>query len=262
MMPVETTALIRCQGLEKVYSGGDTADVQALKRVDLEVDDGEFVILMGASGSGKSTLLYLLSGLERASDGEIQLGAAQIHQMNETELALLRRGSVGFVFQAINLLPHFTILENLLVPAFLLTKDRQSVRTRAQELLDSLGVGALLHRLPAQTSGGEQQRAAIARALINSPKVLFADEPTGALNSASGQTVLEAFQRISAAGQTIVMATHEVRAACQGDRVVYLRDGQICAEMRFSDSPRNSSGSLDIAARESQLSGWLSSHGW
>ena len=205
--------LITTRKLGKTYAGAGSAEVHALHDVDLEIREGEFTVLMGSSGSGKSTLLYLLSGLERSSSGEISFAGERVDLMDETELSLLRRGGIGFVFQAILLVPHLTLLENIVVPGYLLEDDRKAVQDRAAELLGSLGIGDLGHRLPAQVSGGEQQRAAIARALINSPRAVLADEPTGALNSSAGNAVLAAFRELNDAGQTILMATHEVRRA-------------------------------------------------
>lgn len=248
--------LILTRGLGKTYAGAaGSAEVHALRDIDLEVRAGEFVILMGSSGSGKSTLLYLLSGLERASAGEIHFAGDRIDRMDESQLSLLRRSGIGFVFQAIHLVPHLTLSENVVVPGYLPGGDRGEVRRRSAELLESLGIGGLAERLPAQVSGGEQQRAAIARALINRPRAVLADEPTGALNSAAGQAVLEALRGINADGQTIVMATHEVRAACYGDRIVYLRDGQVISELRLAGEPGGDE-------REARVLEWLSGQGW
>lgn len=247
--------LLRTRRLTKRYDSG-TAPVDALRDVDLDVEQGELLILMGSSGSGKSTLLYVISGLEQASDGEIHFGAERIDQMDETQLSLLRREGIGFVFQAINLIPHLTLFENVVLPGYLVNANRDEVDHRATQLLTQLGIGALLHRLPAQVSGGEQQRAAIARAMINRPRALMADEPTGALNSASGIAVLAAFREINATGQTIVMATHEIRSACIGDRILFLRDGQIRGEYHLKDAP------AAAAEREAAVVAWLATQGW
>lgn len=249
------TTLLTTRKLGKTYQV-DAVPVPSLAGVDLAVAAGELVVLMGSSGSGKSTLLYLLSGLERPSEGEIDFDGQRIDRMDETELSLLRRAGIGFVFQAINLIPHLTLFENVVLPGYLLEPDRNRVDARARELLDSMGIGRLADRLPAQVSGGEQQRVAIARALINSPRALFADEPTGALNSAAGSAVLDAFRAINARGQTIVMATHEVKSACIGDRVVFLKDGRIEGEYRIRDS------AAGPAEREAMLLAWLVEQGW
>ncbi|MBM4186321.1 MAG: ABC transporter ATP-binding protein [Gemmatimonadetes bacterium] len=250
-----TGPLLETRRLSKSYQMG-AAPVASLREVDLAVAPGELLVLMGSSGSGKSTLLYLLSGLERASEGEIHFGGRRVDRMDETELSLLRRSDIGFVFQAINLIPHLTLFENVALPGYLVTSDRAAVDRRATELLGTLGIERLAERLPAQVSGGEQQRAAIARALINQPSAVLADEPTGALNSAAGAAVLDSFRAINARGQTIVMATHEVRSACIGDRVLFLKDGQIRAEYR-GNAERSSADD-----REQALLAWLVAHGW
>lgn len=250
-----TATLIRTRRLTKSYHS-DAAPVFGLREVDLDVEPGELLVLMGSSGSGKSTLLYLISGLERSSEGEIHFGDQRVDTMNETELSLLRRTGIGFVFQAINLIPHLSLFENVVLPGYLVETDRAKVDARARELFTTLGIAQLANRLPAQVSGGEQQRAAIARAMINSPRALLADEPTGALNSAAGSAVLESFRAINAEGQTIVMATHEVKSACIGDRVLFLRDGQVRGEYRMKDA------AMPAGEREAAVLAWLVGQGW
>ncbi|HJN53433.1 MAG: ABC transporter ATP-binding protein [Pseudomonadales bacterium] len=247
--------LIQTKHLDKSYSS-DSTQVQVLSKVELDIQEGEFVVLMGSSGSGKSTLLYLLSGLERISSGEIVFADQRIDTMDETALSLLRRTGIGFIFQAINMVPHLTLFENIVTPGYLVERNRRAVDEKANRLLESMGILDLADRLPAEVSGGEQQRSAIARAMINSPRALFADEPTGALNFAAGTTVLESFCKLNAAGQTILMATHEVRAACYGDRIIYMRDGQIQAQYQMSQENK------DPKTREPALLNWLSGQGW
>jgi putative ABC transport system ATP-binding protein len=247
--------LVRTRRLTKTWLS-DAVPVFGLRAVDLDIEPGELLVLMGSSGSGKSTLLYLISGLEQATEGEIHFEDRRIDTMNETELSLLRRTGIGFVFQAINLIPHLTLFENVVLPGYLVEPNRATVDTRGRELLGTLGIAHLADRLPAQVSGGEQQRAAIARAMINRPKALLADEPTGALNSAAGTSVLESFRAINAQGQTIVMATHEVKSACIADRIVFLRDGQIRGEYRMADQ------TLPPAEREAAVLAWLVEQGW
>ena len=181
-------------------------EVDALQGVDLSIADGEFLVLMGSSGSGKSTLLYLLAGLERASAGAIHWGDRNLCGLDETALSLVRRNDLGFVFQAIHLIPHLTLLDNIAVAGYLLDSDRARVKERAQALLERFGIGDLAKRLPAQVSGGQQQRAAIARALINQPRAILADEPTGALNSAASANVLEVLREINRDGVAVVLA--------------------------------------------------------
>ena len=247
--------LLSCNGLNKSFDT-DGQQVPVIRDVSLEVRAGEFTVLMGSSGSGKSTLLYLLSGLESISSGEIHFQGRNISGQGEKELALLRRQAMGFVFQAFNLVPNLTLLENVLAAGYLSPANKSQVEERAQSLLQEMGLGELSDRLPSQVSGGEQQRAATARALINSPDILFADEPTGALNSAAGKSVLDHFSALADRDQTIFMVTHDLKAACRGNRVLYLSDGSLHGEFRF-ESPVQS-----LDQREEELFGWLSARGW
>ncbi|MCP4218461.1 MAG: ATP-binding cassette domain-containing protein [bacterium] len=218
--------LINASGLTKVYSNG-TVDVNAVAGIDLEIEQGEFVVIMGASGSGKSTLLHLLSGLDSTTAGKIIINGNSITTMNEKESALFRRKNIGFIFQAYNLVPNLSILENILVPGFLVTKNRKELMEKAYGILEDVGIRDLASRMPSEVSGGQQQRAAIARALINSPKVIFADEPTGNLNSGSSDLILDTLAKINRNNQTIVMVTHHLKAACRGNKIYYIKDGKI-----------------------------------
>jgi putative ABC transport system ATP-binding protein len=211
---------------------------------------------MGSSGSGKSTLLYLLSGLESITSGEIHFDGREISGLGEKALALLRREGMGFVFQAFNLIPNLTLYENVLAAGYLGSRSKTDIESRATELLEGMGLGELGGRLPAQVSGGEQQRAATARALVNSPSILFADEPTGALNTAAGDMVLDQFTRLAEQGQTIFLVTHDLRAACRGNRIIFLRDGSIHGEFTFDDATQT------LEQREETLFTWLSAQGW
>ena len=251
-----TTPLLEARSLSKNFRMGGAAEVNALRNVDLSIAPGEFTVFMGSSGSGKSTLLYLLSGLERASTGEIHFQDRRVDNLDETALSLLRRSGFGFVFQAIHLIPHLTLFENVAVPGYLVDRDRKRVGERARALLTQFGIGDLEDRLPAQTSGGEQQRAAIARALINEPRALLADEPTGALNSAASRAVLEALARVHEEGKNVLMATHEVRAACYGSRILYMRDGEVHSEYLHPDP------AAPIESREEGILRWLTDQGW
>lgn len=226
----------------------------ALREVDLDVAKGEFLGLMGRSGSGKSTLLHLLAGLDTPTSGEVWFDGARLEDRSETERARVRRRAMGFVFQGIHLVPDLTLLENVLVVGALVAHDRRELRGRAEALLDALGVGALADRLPAQLSGGEQQRGALARAVVNAPAVLFADEPTGALDSTSGAALLALLERLHAQGQTIVLATHDLAAARRADRVVFMRDGALVGELRLAE--------LEPGTRERALREWLAREGW
>lgn len=251
--------LLHTKQLTKTYLSEGTP-VTALQALDIEIYKGEFTIIMGSSGSGKSTLLYVLSGLDKASSGEVYYRNQPLHTQSETALAVLRRKGFGFVFQNINLIPNLTIIENVTVPGYLTEKDRNKVLARARELLRVLAIEPLADRLPAQVSGGEQQRAAIARALINAPDLLLADEPTGALNFATGQTILNYLNQINTTGQTIVMVTHDLKAACRGQRVLFFRDGGIQGEFRFPAHLQDVAAQLE--AREKALFEWLTPRGW
>jgi putative ABC transport system ATP-binding protein len=248
-------SLLSCQNLSKSYESDGRA-VDVIRNVSLEIFPGDFTVLMGSSGSGKSSLLYLLSGLESISSGSISFDGQDITQWSEEKLSLLRRRGMGFVFQAFNLVPNLTVLENILAAGYLTDAGKPDTEQRAMQLLSGMGMAELANRLPAQVSGGEQQRAAIARALVNAPKILFADEPTGALNSASGTRVLDQFSDLAAANQTIFMVTHDLKAACRGKRILFLRDGELKGEFWFE------AGMDGLEHREEALFSWLSAQGW
>ncbi len=229
-LPAPTTDVIaRAAGLTKTYGTGD-AQVHALAGVDLELRRGSFTAIMGPSGSGKSTLMHCLAGLDASTSGQIWLGGIEITGLDDRRLTQLRRDSVGFVFQAFNLLPTLTAKENILLPL-----DLAGRRVEASEfdaIVASLKLTDRLGHLPSQLSGGQQQRVAIARALITKPQVLFADEPTGALDSRTGHELLDHLRSASRElGQTIVMVTHDPNAAAYADRAVILSDGRIVDDL-------------------------------
>ena len=199
--------MIRVSGLTKVYGSGDAA-VHALRGVDLEIPEGDFVAIMGPSGSGKSTFLSILGCLERPSSGEYYLDGRDVNSLEDDELADLRNKKLGFVFQSFNLLPRHNILRNVEMPLIYAGVPRDERRKRAQELLEQVGLGHRLTHKPAELSGGEQQRVAIARALANNPLVIFADEPTGNLDTKASLEIMEIFQQMHRTGRTIVMVTH------------------------------------------------------
>jgi putative ABC transport system ATP-binding protein len=222
--------LISIRDVHKTYVTGDKPFV-ALRGVSLNVAPGEFVAVMGPSGSGKSTLLHLLGGLDRPASGEVMVAGQPLHAMSETQLALFRRGHVGFVFQFFNLIANLTVRDNIELPALLNGHARGfEISRRADVLMETLGIAEQSAKLPAQLSGGQRQRVAIVRALINRPDLLLADEPTGNLDSASGAEVLRLFKELNAQGQTIVLVTHDPAAAAHATRVVFIRDGQIVGE--------------------------------
>ena len=225
--------VLRARGLRKHYGSGQ-ALVRAVDGVDLDVAAGETVAVMGPSGCGKSTLLHLLGGLDRPSEGEVQLDGRRIDRMSERALARLRRTAVGFVFQAFHLMDELTALENVELPALLAGSSPRAARRRATELLDRVGLADRAGFLPAALSGGQRQRVAVARALSNEPRVLLADEPTGNLDSAATLEVLRLFESLHDAGQTLVIVTHDERIAATAGRLISLRDGAFVDETRLT----------------------------
>jgi len=226
------SALITLDHVTKDYRAG-SEHFAALRGVSLEIGQGEFTAIMGPSGSGKSTLLHLLGGLDRATSGSVQVAGQSLERLNETQLALFRRAQVGFVFQFFNLIANLSVQDNIELPGLLEKQLRPAeVRQRARQLMERLGIAAQAGKLPVQLSGGQRQRVAVARALINQPSLLLADEPTGNLDSAAGSEVLALFRDLNAQGQTIVLVTHDPAAAAHASRVIFLRDGLICDDQR------------------------------
>ncbi len=247
--------LIKAKDLCKSYAN-DGLQNHVLNHIDLEIIEEDFTVIMGSSGSGKSTLLYCLSGMDTITSGEIHFKEKLISKMKTNELAKLRRESIGFIFQQMHLVSNLSLFENVAVSGYLLKKPNV-VNKRAMELLESVGLSDAYNRLPSQVSGGQQQRAAIARALINEPSLVFADEPTGALNSKFGQNVLDLLTEVNRKGQSILMVTHDVKAAIRGNRIIYIQDGRIDGELNMDPYKED-----DRKSRETQIISWLSSKGW
>jgi putative ABC transport system ATP-binding protein len=225
--PVEIgTPAVRLRGARRTFTA-ELAPVRALRGVDLDVADGEFLAVMGPSGCGKSTLLNVVAGLDTVDDGTVEVAGQRIDGRDENWLAKFRRHHIGIVFQFFNLLDGVSALDNIVLPAVLGGMRRKAAESRGRELLDLLGLGDRSQQVPAVLSGGQRQRLAIARALVNSPTLLLADEPTGALDSDGGIEVLELFRRLHDGGQTIMMVTHSNDVATGADRQVVLRDGQV-----------------------------------
>lgn len=217
------------EGLRKTFAATDEdqVPVRALRGFDLGVAAGEFVALMGPSGCGKSTVLNLVAGLDTPTDGKIIIDGEPIEGMSEDELAQMRRRHIGIVFQFFNLLEGMSALENVTMPAVIAGRSRSAAETRARDLLDLLGIADKAEKAPGVLSGGQRQRLSIARALANDPTLLLADEPTGSLDSAGGEEVLELFRRLHTGGQTIVLVTHDDQVAAAADRIVRMRDGRV-----------------------------------
>ncbi len=230
------SALVETVDLQKTYQTSEVV-FYALRRVSVQIETGDFVAIMGPSGSGKSTLLHLVGGLDRPSAGTVRVGEHLLHTMNETELARFRRLNIGFIFQFFNLVDNLTVQANVELPALLLEKkNKKAIRQQSMALLERLGIAAQAAKHPWEMSGGQQQRVAIARALINNPALLLADEPTGNLDSASGQDVLAILSEFHELGQTILMVTHDALAASRARRVLFIRDGMLVDELPGGDA--------------------------
>jgi putative ABC transport system ATP-binding protein len=223
-------AIVRASGVRKVYHSG--TEVEALRKVDLDVARGEMVAIVGPSGSGKTTLLNCLSGLERIDEGEILIDGTDLATMKDDPRTEFRARSMGFVFQAFNLLPVLSAVENVEIPMLLIGTGARDARKRALETLEQVGLAPRADHRPDQLSGGEQQRVAVARALVHKPAVVWADEPTGNLDSESSASVMELFRSLNRDGQTIVMVTHDQRIASQASRTIAMRDGMIESDTR------------------------------
>jgi len=221
-------SILEVRDLKKVYTSRfGTQKVEALRRVNFSVEQGEYVAVMGESGSGKTTLLNLLAALDRPTSGTVLLDGVDTASIPEKDVAAFRRDQLGFVFQDFNLLDTFTLEDNIYLPLVLAGKSTGEMEKRLRPLAEKLGIAGLLKKYPYEVSGGQKQRAAVARALITEPKLLLADEPTGALDSRSTDELLELFAQVNREGQTIVMVTHSVKAASRATRVLFIRDGEV-----------------------------------
>lgn len=242
--------ILRGKNLTKNF--GDTLVLQG---IDVEIHAGDFTVIMGSSGAGKSTLLYCLSGMDGLTGGEVLFKGQPVTGMGEKKMAALRAKEFGFVFQQTHLVSNLTLFENVAVAGY--AGKSIDVNARAHALLKQMHVGDAESRLPNQVSGGEAQRAAIARAMINDPSLLFADEPTGALNKANSQDVMNLLTELNAQGQSVLMVTHDLRAALRGNRLLYLEDGKLLDELSLPAYRPE-----DGRERETEINGWLSGLGW
>ncbi|HEY6271306.1 MAG TPA: ABC transporter ATP-binding protein [Terriglobales bacterium] len=234
---VKSAPVIQVEDVHKYYDLGETK-VHALRGVDLKIEPGEFVAVMGSSGSGKSTFMNMLGCLDKPSSGRYLLEGADVSRMEKKDLARLRNGKLGFVFQGFNLLSRTTALENVELPTLYARMEKAARAVRAQEVLTMVGLGERTGHFPSQLSGGQQQRVAIARALVNRPAILLADEPTGNLDSRTSVEIMQIFQELNDGGLTIVLVTHEPDVAQFAKRIVVFRDGKIRRDDPVSERPR------------------------
>ena len=248
--------IIETKKLCKTFSNGGIQQ-HVLKNIDLEIYEGDFTIIMGASGAGKSTLLYALSGMDKPTLGSVSFDGTEITKMNTDELAIFRRSNCGFVFQQVYLVDSMSVLDNIMAAGLLIYKDKKVLAKKAGELLKAVNIDETLWgKFPTQISGGEAQRVGIARSLINDPKLVFADEPTGALNSQTGKAVLDTLTKFNEKGQSIVMVTHDINSARRGNRILYVKDGEIAGECLLG---KYVTGDKE---RHQKLSDFLAKMGW
>lgn len=230
-------SILEVNGLKKVYTtrfGGNK--VEALRNVNFSVEEGEYVAIMGESGSGKTTLLNILAALDRPTGGTVQLDGKNLASIKDSAIASFRREHLGFVFQDFNLLDTFSLEDNIYLPLVLAGKQYQEMHSRLEPLAKKLGITSLLKKYPYEVSGGQKQRAAVARALITDPRLVLADEPTGALDSRATDELLRLFNTINEDGQTILMVTHSVKAASHAGRVLFIKDGEVYHQIYRGDS--------------------------
>lgn len=251
-----SNVIISTNKLCKTFSSGGMQQ-HVLKNLDIEIFDGDFTVIMGSSGAGKSTLLYALSGMDKPTLGLIQFFEKEIAKLSNDKLAVFRRLNCGFVFQQMFLLDNMSTLDNILAGGLLVSNDRKAITARAKELLSQVGLTEIIwSKFPTQLSGGEAQRVAIVRALINQPKVVFADEPTGSLNSAAGTAVLDVLTEVNNKGQSVIMVTHDLKSARRGNRILYMRDGVIPGVCELGKYISGDKG------RHEKLQAFLTEMGW
>ena len=250
-------AIIKTKNLCKSFANNGEQN-HVLNNVNLEIYEGDFTIIMGPSGSGKSTLLYCISGMDKCTQGSVIYNDHDITKFKEKDLTLLRRSDFGFIFQQMHLVSNLSLLENIAVPGYLnKNKSSSEVNKKALELLKTMNLEKAVKRLPSQVSGGEQQRVSIARAIINEPKLLFGDEPTGALNRNNTNIVLNLLSDLHRNGQSILLVTHDTYTAIRATRLLFMEDGRIQGELKLAPYKEE-----DSKSREKQILSWLSSMSW
>jgi len=248
--------ILKAEMLCKTYSNGSIMQ-HVLKNMNITIKKGDFTVIMGSSGSGKSTLLYALSGMDKPTLGSIEFKGEEISKYSNDKLAIFRRKHCGFVFQQMYLNDTMTVLDNIIISGLLVSKDKKGIVQRAKKLLLRVGMPQeCYNKYPSQLSGGEAQRVAIVRALINTPEIIFADEPTGALNSTNSSNVLDVMTEINAQGQSIIMVTHDIKTARRANRILYLKDGVIIDELNIGTY------SKDDESRHNKLREFLERMGW
>lgn len=248
--------ILTAKDLCKTFSN-ESVQQHVLRNLNLTIKKGDFTVIMGNSGSGKSTLLYALSGMDRPTLGSISFQGEEISGYSNEKLAVFRRKHCGFVFQQNYLNDSMSVLDNILICGLLVNKDRKKLAARAKELLHQVGLSEqTFHKFPTQLSGGEQQRVAVVRGIINEPEILFADEPTGALNSQNTENVLNVFTELNKKGQSIVMVTHDMKSARRANRVLYLKDGIITGELQLGTYKSGDRERHDKLRRFLEEMGW------
>lgn len=248
--------IISAKNLVKSFKNGNVNQT-IINKLDLDIYKNDFTIIMGSSGAGKSTLMYLLSGMDKASSGSIIFEGKDIIKMTNDELAVFRRKNCGFVFQQIYMLDKMSLMDNVLTSGLLISKNKKEVVKKARELFERVNIPEITYKKNMnQVSGGECQRAGIVRAAINNPTVIFADEPTGALNSDNSNAVLDVLTELNNDNQSIIMVTHDKKSALRGNRIIYLKDGKIVGELTLKKYDKNDS------ARNELLDKFLKEMGW
>lgn len=248
--------ILESKGLCKSFTSGEVTS-HVIRNLDVTIYEKDFTVIMGTSGAGKSTLLYLLSGIDQVTSGEIELMGRRIDGLKEKHMSDIRKNDIGFVFQEPNLLDDFTVFENIALTGYLVNKNKKEVNDHVKKLLEELELDEHAHKYPSQLSGGQKQRVAIGRSLINKPSVIFADEPTGALNARQSDAALDLLTKANNSGQSILMVTHDIKAACRANRLLFIKDGKIDGELDLNQFQMS-----ELKDREQMVFEFVMSKGW